>query len=98
MNNNAEDGTNTDLLNYCLADGEWLMEMFDKFKHLLIEVDAFMEQCNYHQQRQQQHEQHEQESSSNCIRMDNDVEVVVASVEQNVDHLLVSNHLHHHQV
>ena len=33
------DSTNTDLLNNCLADSEWLAEMFDKFRHLLIEVD-----------------------------------------------------------
>jgi hypothetical protein len=41
----GSDSNNTDLLNYCLADAEWLMEMFDKFKHLLIEVDSFMSVC-----------------------------------------------------
>ncbi len=37
----TSDNANTDLLNYCLADSEWLGEMFDKLKSLLVSVDDF---------------------------------------------------------
>jgi hypothetical protein len=31
------------LLNYCLDDNQWLTEVFEKFKKLLIDVDEFIE-------------------------------------------------------
>ncbi|CAF0805997.1 unnamed protein product [Brachionus calyciflorus] len=34
-----ENNSNTEILNYCLADNQWLLEMFEKFKQLLFDVD-----------------------------------------------------------
>jgi hypothetical protein len=45
-NPTASDNANTDLLNYCLADSDWLSEMFDKFKDLLVSVDDFALACS----------------------------------------------------
>ncbi|RNA09955.1 hypothetical protein BpHYR1_022169 [Brachionus plicatilis] len=41
QNSNSTD-ENTELLNYCLADTQWLLEMFEKFKQLLFDVDTLI--------------------------------------------------------
>lgn len=33
---------NTELLNHCLADSKWLLQMFEKFKQLLFDVDTLL--------------------------------------------------------
>ncbi len=32
----------SDILNFCLADTDWLLEMFEKFKQLLFDVDSLL--------------------------------------------------------
>jgi hypothetical protein len=37
-----ESNVASDLLNYCLADNQWLAEVFERFKKLLIDIDDYI--------------------------------------------------------
>ena len=37
-----ESNVGSDLLNYCLADNQWLAEVFERFKKLLIDIDDYI--------------------------------------------------------
>ena len=66
--NNSNNNTASDTLNNCLADTEWLQNMFSKFKKLLCDLDLFINEFQNKSNTTNNNEIENNNSNNNLIK------------------------------